>query len=122
MIRRFIALLATPLLLAGCATVAGVPLATSGAAGMVSAADPRAAEAGAQILRKGGSATDAAIAVMLALSVVEPQSSGIGGGGFLVWADAKGHVETVDGREAAPRAADGTWFLDASGKSVPFPQ
>ncbi|MEO7385129.1 MAG: gamma-glutamyltransferase [Novosphingobium sp.] len=78
--------------------------------GMVSAADPRAAEAGAEMLRAGGSATDAAIATMLALTVVEPQSSGIGGGGFYVATDAKGKVETIDGRETAPKAAHGKWF------------
>lgn len=79
-------------------------------AGLVSAADPRAAEAGAQMLRLGGSATDAAIATMLALGVVEPQSSGIGGGGFLITGDAAGAVETFDGRETAPKAATGQWF------------
>ena len=78
--------------------------------GMVSAADPRAAEAGAEMLRAGGSATDAAIATMLALTVVEPQSSGIGGGGFFITSDAAGHVETIDGRETAPRAAHPQWF------------
>ena len=79
--------------------------------GLVSAADPRAAAAGAEILRAGGSATDAAIATMLALGVVEPQSSGIGGGGFLVTADAAGRVESYDGRETAPRAAGPRWFF-----------
>jgi len=79
--------------------------------GLVSAADPRAADAGAQMLRLGGSATDAAIATMLALTVVEPQSSGIGGGGFLVTGDAAGAVETFDGREAAPTAAGPQWFF-----------
>lgn len=79
--------------------------------GMVSAADPRAAEAGADILRAGGSATDAAIATMLALSVVEPQSSGIGGGGFYITTDRSGRVETIDGREAAPKAAHPKWFF-----------
>ena len=59
--------------------------------GAVSAADPRAAEAGVEILRAGGSAADAAAAVMLALTVVEPQSSGIGGGGFLVYNDEARH-------------------------------
>ena len=81
-----------------------------GERGLVSAADPRAADAGAQMLRLGGSATDAAIATMLALTVVEPQSSGIGGGGFLVTGDAEGRVETIDGRESAPAAADAHWF------------
>ncbi|MEO1048616.1 MAG: gamma-glutamyltransferase, partial [Pseudomonadota bacterium] len=65
--------------------------------GAVSAADPRAQAAGEEILAKGGSATDAAIAVMIALTVVEPQSSGVGGGGFLVHAGENG-VTTFDGR------------------------
>ncbi|MBB3859931.1 gamma-glutamyltranspeptidase/glutathione hydrolase [Novosphingobium hassiacum] len=88
--------------------------------GLVSAADPRAAEAGAQILRLGGSATDAAIATMLALTVVEPQSSGIGGGGFLVTGTAAGQVETIDGRETAPAAAGPQWFYK-DGKPLTFP-
>jgi gamma-glutamyltranspeptidase/glutathione hydrolase len=93
--------------------------------GLVSAADPRAAAAGAEILRKGGSAADAAIAMMLALNVVEPQSSGIGGGGFMVHHDArKGAISTFDGREAAPAAADGYWFYKdgqplSHGQAVP---
>ena len=78
--------------------------------GMVSAADPRAAEAGAEMLRAGGSATDAALATLLALGVVEQQSSGIGGGGFMVMADSRGKVETIDGRETAPAAAKPDWF------------
>jgi gamma-glutamyltranspeptidase/glutathione hydrolase len=92
------------------------------AQGMVSAADPRAAEAGAEMLRAGGSATDAAIATMLALGVVEPQSSGIGGGGFLVSSDAKGRVETIDGRETAPAGATPAWFLGPNGQPLPFSQ
>jgi len=82
-----------------------------GEKGLVSAADPRAAAAGAEILRLGGSATDAAIATMLALGVVEPQSSGIGGGGFFVLGAPDGRIETLDGRETAPMAATGTWFF-----------
>ena len=78
--------------------------------GVVSAADPRAAAAGAEMLRAGGSATDAVIATMLVLSVVEPQSTGLGGGGFLVTGSANGHVESYDGRESAPKAADPKWF------------
>lgn len=80
-------------------------------AGAVSAADPRAVDAGTEVLRAGGSATDAAIAVMLALTVVEPQSSGIGGGGFYVTGNAAGQVETINGREKAPAAATSDWFL-----------
>jgi gamma-glutamyltranspeptidase/glutathione hydrolase len=78
---------------------------------MVSAADPRAADAGAQMLRQGGSAVDAAFATLLALNVVEPQSSGIGGGGYLVYSDRGGTPVTFDGRETAPHAATGTWFF-----------
>lgn len=92
-------------------TTALPPKAQLYAKGMVSAADPRAAEAGAEMLRAGGSATDAAIATMLALTVVEPQSSGIGGGGFYVATNAKGQVETIDGREMAPSAAHPKWFF-----------
>src|SRR4051794_21612293 len=91
-------------------------LAARGEPGMVSAADPRAAAAGVEILRKGGSATDAAIATMLALNVVEPQSAGIGGGAFFVRYDARtGGTTTIDGREAAPRAADARWFYRPDG-------
>lgn len=89
------------------------------AQGIVSAADPRAAAAGVEILRKGGSATDAAIATMLALNVVEPQSAGIGGGAFFVQYDArKKRTTTVDGREAAPMAADPRWFFGPDGKPL----
>jgi gamma-glutamyltranspeptidase/glutathione hydrolase len=90
--------------------------------GAVSAADPRAAEAGREILRQGGSAADAAIAIAIALTVVEPQSSGIGGGGFLVHHDARSRALTsFDGREEAPSAASPRWFLDASGKPIANP-
>ncbi len=85
------------------------------AQGMVSAADPRAAAAGVEMLRAGGSATDAAIATMLALNVVEPQSSGIGGGGFWVAQGARGALSTIDFREKAPAAADGRWFYAPDG-------
>ena len=111
MTKRFLFPLLASLALTACATApASAPLASPAPPferGMVSAADPRAAEAGAEMLRKGGSATDAAIAVMLALTVVEPQSSGIGGGGFFVHGTLEGDVETLDGRETAPSAADG---------------
>ncbi|MBX7541564.1 gamma-glutamyltransferase [Qipengyuania sphaerica] len=88
--------------------------------GAVTAADPRAQEAGEEILRMGGNSTDAAIAVMLALTVVEPQSSGIGGGGFFVRGEPGGHVTTVDGRETAPAGATPDWFLDENGKVPGF--
>ena len=114
--------------LAGCATAPAAPVESVSAAetpqavrgGAVSAADPRAQEAGDEILRKGGSATDAAIAVMLALTVVEPQSSGIGGGGFMVRGAADGSVTSYDGRETAPAGATPDWFLDKDGKVPPF--
>lgn len=109
MIRRFVALL---LLLF-------VPL-SSLTAGTVSSADPRASLAGVEILRAGGSATDAAIATMLALNVVEPQNSGIGGGSFMVRSDgATGAFAALDGRESAPAAADPRWFYGADGKPLP---
>ncbi|PEQ12238.1 gamma-glutamyltransferase [Novosphingobium sp. PC22D] len=86
---------------------------------MVSAADPRAVAAGVEMLRKGGSATDAAIATMLVLNVVEPQNSGIGGGLFSVRHDgATGKIETLDGREAAPGAAGPDWFYGTDGKPL----
>lgn len=89
--------------------------------GAVSAADPRAAEAGQLILRQGGSAADAALAMMLALTVVEPQSSGIGGGGFFVYHDAKrGQPATIDGRETAPAALREDRFLKPDGTPLPF--
>lgn len=88
--------------------------------GVVSAADPRAAEAGAEILRQGGSATDAAIAVMLALTVVEPQSSGIGGGGFYLRSNPDGMVDTIDGRERAPAEAGPDWFLGEDGEPLGY--
>jgi gamma-glutamyltranspeptidase / glutathione hydrolase len=91
------------------------------AQGVVTSADPRASDAGLQILREGGSATDAAMAMMLALTVVEPQSSGIGGGGFLVHHQAStGLTDTIDGRETAPAAATPTRFVGADGKPLPF--
>lgn len=126
MLHRNLVLIAAPLLLGACATTS-VPAAigptgetATALRGVVSAADPRAAEAGAAMLRQGGSATDAAIATMLALTVVEPQSSGIGGGGFFVHGTADGKVETLDGRETAPAAAMPEWFLDRQGEPRPF--
>lgn len=90
--------------------------------GMVSSADPRASAAGQEILRKGGSAADAAMAMMLALTVVEPQSSGIGGGGFILHHDARqGLIESIDGRETAPASARSDLFLGPDGKPLPFP-
>ena len=87
---------------------------------MVAAANPLAAEAGREILRAGGSAADAAIAIQLVLNLVEPQSSGIGGGAFLVhWDEAARKVTTLDGRETAPAAAKPDRFMK-DGKPMPF--
>ena len=86
---------------------------------MVAAANPLAVDAGVQTLRSGGSAVDAAIAVQMVLGLVEPQSSGIGGGAFLLhWARAEKRVRSYDGRETAPAAARPDRFLDASGKPL----
>ncbi len=88
---------------------------------MVAAAHPLAVEAGLTALRNGGSAIDAAVAVQMVLGVVEPQSSGLGGGGFLLYYDAASQAITVyDGRETAPAGATPTMFLGADGKPLPF--
>ncbi len=85
----------------------------------VAAANPLATDAGYQVLKAGGSAVDAAIAVQMVLTLVEPQSSGIGGGAFLMHFDGRA-VEAFDGRETAPSAADEKLFLGADGKPMPF--
>ena len=85
----------------------------------VAAANPLATEAGYRVLKAGGSAIDAAIAVQMVLTLVEPQSSGIGGGAFLLHA-AGSQVEAFDGRETAPMAADEKLFIGADGKPLPF--
>ena len=87
---------------------------------MAAAANPLAATAGREILRAGGSAADAAIAIQLVLNLVEPQSSGIGGGAFFVhWDEAGRKVTTLDGRETAPAAAKPDRFM-RDGKPMPF--
>ncbi|WP_075593558.1 gamma-glutamyltransferase [Pseudoalteromonas sp. PAB 2.2] len=86
---------------------------------MVAAANPYAVKAGQKMLEMGGSAVDAAIATQLILTLVEPQSSGIGGGSFLMYFDNKNKsLTTFDGRETAPSHADETLFLDKHGKAV----
>ncbi|HEY2445047.1 MAG TPA: gamma-glutamyltransferase [Rhizomicrobium sp.] len=87
---------------------------------MIAAANPLAVDAGLQMLRAGGSAVDAAIAVQMVLTLVEPESSGIGGGAFLLLYDPeKKKVTSLDGRETAPASATPGMFLDASGKPRP---
>src|SRR5579864_6997857 len=90
---------------------------------MAVAANPLAVEAGAEILRKGGSAVDAAVAIQAVLGLVEPQSSGIGGGSFMMSYDAKNNVVTaLDGREKAPAGATPDMFLDEQGKPMSYVQ
>ncbi|MBV9330155.1 MAG: gamma-glutamyltransferase, partial [Alphaproteobacteria bacterium] len=84
---------------------------------MIAAANPFAARAGLEMLRAHGSAVDAAIAAQLVLTLVEPESSGIGGGAFMLLYDPREkHVTSFDGRETAPASATPGMFLDASGK------
>ncbi len=88
---------------------------------MVAAANPLAAEAGREILRRGGSAVDAAIAMQMVLNLVEPQSSGIGGGGFLLHFDAEsGEIAAYDGRETAPTAATADMLVSPDGTAKAF--
>ena len=136
--KRLLTPIALAALLAGCASSSMSPSATSrpvqqpeGASGFtpkpgwaatkfaVAAANPLATEAGYQILKAGGSAVDAAIAVQMVLTLVEPQSSGIGGGAFLLHSNGR-MVEAFDGRETAPAAADEKLFIGADGKPMPF--
>ncbi len=85
---------------------------------LIAAANPYATDAGRQIMRQGGSAVDAAIAAQLVLTLVEPESSGIGGGAFMMVYDPKTkQVISFDGRETAPASATPTMFLDANGKA-----
>ena len=88
---------------------------------MIAAAHPLAVEAGAGVLRAGGTAADAMVAAQAVLGLVEPQSSGLGGGAFLVWHDAAtGKITTLDGRETAPLAATPRLFQDAEGQPLGF--
>ncbi|RON31465.1 gamma-glutamyltransferase [Pseudomonas lini] len=133
-------LIATALTLAACSappsspSVSTLPVAPEIASGyrtdlqtryaskhMAAAANPLAAEAGRQMMREGGSAIDAAIAMQAVLTLVEPQSSGIGGGALIVLWDGK-VVRTYDGRETAPAGATEKLFLQVDGKPMPFTQ
>lgn len=88
---------------------------------MVVAANPLAVQAGAKVLRAGGTAADAMIAVQTVLGLVEPQSSGLGGGAFLVWYDAaSGELTTLDARETAPFAVTPRLFQDENGEPLKF--
>ncbi len=122
-LRNRIAALAASMLLAACASGPDRPSAPEAASGfrlglqsaaaerhMAAAANPLAADAGREILRVGGSAIDAAIAMQMVLNLVEPQSSGIGGGAFVLYFDGR-RVQAFDGRETAPAAADERLFM-----------
>lgn len=123
--RRFIALVSV-FSLVSCQTIPtfsqyeAKPVKTHNYGAMVASANPMATKAGLEIIEKGGSAIDAAIAVQTVLTLVEPQSSGIGGGAFMVYYDAKtGNVTTYDGREKAPISANPDWFMQ-NGKPMKF--
>lgn len=129
MLFRPLAGIAAIVSLGACASVPEAPLtppaptrtaATFG--GAVASADPRATAAGEAMLAQGGNAVDAALATMIALTVVEPQSSGIGGGGFILYGAPDGTVQSYDGRETAPSAATPAWFLDEDGNPLPGPE
>jgi gamma-glutamyltranspeptidase/glutathione hydrolase len=128
---RSLAAALAALLLAACASAPQRPAAPEAASGyragvqattaarhMAAAANPLAAEAGLEILRAGGSAVDATIAMQLVLTLVEPQSSGIGGGAFLLHFDGR-RLQSFDGRETAPMAVDENLFM-AGGKPMAF--
>ncbi|HLX21894.1 MAG TPA: gamma-glutamyltransferase [Usitatibacter sp.] len=88
---------------------------------MVAAANPLAVDAGVRMLEQGGNAIDAMVATQLVLNLVEPSSSGIGGGAFLLYYDAKAKaIRAIDGRETAPAAATPNLFMGADGKPMPF--
>ncbi|CAN5276306.1 gamma-glutamyltransferase [soil metagenome] len=128
-----LALLLSLLIAAPARADSAVPLAPETASGLqakpgwavkrfaVAAANPLAAQAGFQILKRGGSALDAAIAVQMVLTLVEPQSSGIGGGAFLMLWDGK-TVQAWDGRESAPAAARPEMFLRPDGRPMTVPE
>lgn len=123
---RFAALTLAAFALSSCASVRERPVAATqpvAAQSFVVAANPIATEAGLAVLRRGGSAVDAAIAVQAMLSLVEPQSSGIGGGAFMTFFNARtGKVMVYDGRETAPAGASEDMFLGADGKAIGFGQ
>ena len=105
------------------ATVGGERAPVTATKQMVVAAHPLASAAGLKALRDGGSAIDAAIAALMVLGLVEPQSAGLGGGAFLLsWNEADKRLTTWDGRETAPAAATPDRFLNADGKPNPWPE
>src|SRR5512139_2944970 len=108
-------------ILGSCATVPSSAAVEPRKQGFVIAANPLAARAGMEVLERGGSAVDAAIAMQAMLSLVEPQSSGLGGGAFMNYYDAGTRSLTIyDGREVAPAQATPGMFLGPDGKPLPF--
>jgi gamma-glutamyltranspeptidase/glutathione hydrolase len=107
-----------------CAAAAPAPRAAPATVAVepfVIAANPLAAQAGLSVLKRGGSAVDAAVAVQAMLSLVEPQSSGVGGGAFMTYFDGRTRkILVYDGREVAPAQATRGMFLDPSGQPLPF--
>ena len=97
---------------------------STGYGGAVTSVDPEASRIGIEVLRKGGNAVDAAVATAAALGVTEPYSSGIGGGGYFVHYNARtGKVDTLDGRETAPKSMPNDAFIDPAAETgAPYPQ
>ncbi len=107
-----------PILVGAAPVLAAFPRPTQSQKGMVTSAHPLATQAGVLMLQQGGNAIDAAVATTLAISVVEPFSAGIGGGGFAI-VKVGSNVETLDFRERAPQKASRNMYLDAQGKVRP---
>src|SRR3954453_17910 len=124
LVQRLLAAFACAALIASAPAPAPAPRMIARAATsqpFVIAANPHAAKAGLNVLKGGGSAVDAAIAVQAMLSLVEPQSSGVGGGAFMTYYDGRtGKISVYDGREVAPAQATSTMFLDSAGRPLPF--
>jgi gamma-glutamyltranspeptidase / glutathione hydrolase len=123
---RFLGLVTLALLAMGAPrleaqALARAPAVPATTAAVVAAANPLAVDAGIEILRAGGSAADAAVAIQAMLGLVEPQSSGVGGGGFMLYYNAaRGEIAAIDGREKAPAGATPDMFLDVAGKPLSY--
>jgi gamma-glutamyltranspeptidase/glutathione hydrolase len=107
------------MLLAGSPALTALPLVARGKGGAVAAAEENAARAGIEILKRGGNAADAAVAVAFALAVTWPEAGNVGGGGFWISRDARGKTLAVDFREVAPRTARRDLFTRPGPGGVP---